>query len=876
MGNTIEFIGEHLFVGNLGKFFVALSLVASILGVLAYFMASNSEDTADGPSWKKLARWSFVVHALSVFGIFFTLFYIIHAHYFEYAYAWQHSSLTLPIYYMISCFWEGQEGSFLLWMFWHAVLGLLLIKTTKKWEAPVMAVVCLSQVVLSTMILGIDVGTLFKLGSSPFELLRIAKPDLLNIPILQSVGGAANYLKVITDGTGLNPLLQNYWMVIHPPTLFLGFASSIIPFAFVIAALWKRDYNGWIKPAMPWTLFCIMILGTGIIMGGFWAYESLSFGGYWAWDPVENASLLPWLVIIAGVHVMLIHKSTGNSLILAMILAASSFILVLYATFLTRSGILGDTSVHSFTDLGLAGQLMVFLFMFIALLVLVSFKSDKFRIGFGLLLVALFIVNLVADRFLKIPNMLFFIVSAIALLRNLYKNLPLSSKEESTWSREFWMFIGSLILLLSAFHVMINTSIPVLNKITTSFAFLLEPLAKWTGITKFADMAHGTAAPPTDVVTFYNRWQLPIAIVIAALTAIGQHFKYKKSNKGAVIKNILIAFIAAIILTIAGIFIFDITQPMLIGLLLTSCYAITGNSWYIIKVLKGKIRLSGGSVAHVGLGFMLIGILVSGSNKKVVSLNFQHSYGESFDEKATRENLYLEKDVPTEMADYLITYRGDSSEGPNNYYQVDYQNKNGKENFSLFPNAQFNENQGLMPNPDTKRYLTKDIFTHVTSVPRKDAKEDWETGKEYKMSIGDTLFVNKNVVVFRGVDKVMGGTISKDLDGHTLNVGAFEVVRGDSTYYQKPVFGQTLVSDYTILNQSEKTGLRFTFSQKKDQTDGAYNVIIDTKEVVPDYIIMKAIMFPWINLLWGGTIIMILGFILSIRHRIREVKIING
>lgn len=876
MGKSIEFIGEHLFVGNLGKFFVALSLVASLLGVIAYFMASKNETDDNALSWKKMARWSFVVHAVAVFGIFFTLFYIIHAHYFEYAYAWEHSSLALPIHYMISCFWEGQEGSFLLWMFWHAILGLLLIKTTKKWEAPVMAVVCLSQVVLSTMILGVDVAGLFKLGSSPFELLRIAKPELLNIPILESVGGAANYLKVITDGTGLNPLLQNYWMVIHPPTLFLGFASSIVPFAFVIAALWKRDYQGWIKPAMPWTLFCVMILGTGIIMGGFWAYESLSFGGYWAWDPVENASLIPWLVIIAAVHVMLIHKSTGNSLILAMLLAASSFILVLYATFLTRSGILGDTSVHSFTDLGLAGQLMVFLFMFIALLVLVSFKTDKFRLGYGLLLVALLLANLIADKFLKIPNILFFLVSGVALLRNLYKNLPLSSKEESTWSREFWMFIGSLIILLSAFHVIINTSIPVLNKITTSFAFLLEPLANWTGIKKFADMAHGSSAPPTDVVTFYNRWQLPIAIVIAMLTAIGQHFKYKKSNKGTVIKNILISFIAALVLTIGGIFLFEISQPMLIGLLLTSFYAITGNIWYILKVLKGKIRLSGGSVAHVGLGLMLIGILVSGSNKQVISLNFQHSYGESFDEKATRENLYLEKDVPTEMANYLITYRGDSSNGPNNYYQVDYQNKNGKENFTLYPNAQFSENQGLMPNPDTKRYFTKDVFTHVTSVPRKDQKEDWEEGKDYPVAVGDTLYVNKNIVVLKGVEKVMGGSISKDLEGHTLSVGAFEVIRGDSIYYQKPVYGQTLVSDYTILNQSEKTGLRFTFNQVKDKPEGTYNVHIDTKEVIPDYIIMKAIMFPWINLLWGGTIIMVIGFVLSIRHRIREAKIING
>lgn len=869
--NEIKFVGEHLFIGNLGKFFVALSLVASLLSVLAYFMAARSQEE-DESSWRKMGRRLFVVHAASVLGIFITLFYIIHAHYFEYAYAWQHSSRALPVHYMISCFWEGQEGSFLLWMFWHAAIGLVLYRNSGKWEAPVMLVVALAQVVLSSMIVGAEFGS-FKLGISPFALLRDAKPELLNIPVMQSVG-VANYLQIIKDGNGLNPLLQNYWMVIHPPTLFLGFASSIVPFAFVIAALWKREYTAWIKPALPWALFCVMILGTGIIMGGFWAYESLSFGGYWAWDPVENASLIPWLVIIAGVHVMLINKSTGNSQILSILLAGGSFILVLYATFLTRSGILGDTSVHSFTDLGLAGQLMVFLLGFIGLMVAVSFQKSQHRWIYALLLVVLFIANVFAGSFLKLPNLIFFIVSGIWMFVNLYRNIPLSEKEENAWSREFWMFIGSLILLLSAFHVLINTSIPVLNKFTTAFSFILEPLANLTGIEKFKDMALGKAAPPNDVVTFYNRWQLPMAILIAFLTAIGQFFKYRKSKSAEVLRNLLIGLIPAILLTIGGIFLFELTEPLLIALLLVSSYAIASNIQYIFQVLKGKIRVSGGSVAHIGLGLMLIGILVSGSKKHVISLNMVHSYGDAFDAQTTRENLYLQRNVPTVMGEYMVTYRGDSADGPNTLYRVDYEHMNGKEKFSLYPNAQFNQEQGLMPNPDTKRYLTKDIFTHVTSVPRKDkAEEDWEDAGTHKIKLGDTLILNKNFVILTDTQIVQGASISKDLQGHILTVGTFKVIRGDSVYIQKPVYGRTAMNDYTILTQSEEAGLRLVFSANPALPAGTFNLQAEQKEVIPDYIIMKAIVFPYINLLWGGTLVMIFGFILSILHRRKDKKL---
>lgn len=868
--NEIKFVGEHLFIGNLGKFFVALSLVASLLSVLAYFMAARSSED-DETSWRKMGRRLFVVHAASVLGIFITLFYIIHAHYFEYAYAWQHSSLALPVHYMISCFWEGQEGSFLLWMFWHAAIGLVLYRSSGKWEAPVMLVLALAQVVLSSMIVGAEFGS-YKLGISPFALLRDAKPELLNIPVMESVG-LANYMQVIKDGNGLNPLLQNYWMVIHPPTLFLGFASSIVPFAFVIAALWKREYSAWIKPALPWALFCVMILGTGIIMGGFWAYESLSFGGYWAWDPVENASLIPWLVIIAGVHVMLINKSTGNSQILSILLAAASFILVLYATFLTRSGILGDTSVHSFTDLGLAGQLMVFLLGFIGLTVAVSFKQSLHRWIYVAIITVLFIANVMAGTFLKIPNLIFFMLSGIMMFVNLYRNIPLSNKEENAWSREFWMFIGSLILLLSAFHVLINTSIPVLNKFTTAFSFILEPLANLTGIEKFRDMAQGKAAPPNDVVTFYNRWQLPIAILIALLTAIGQFFKYRKSKPAEVLRNLLIGLIPAILLTIGGIFLFQISEPLLIALLLVSCYAVCSNIHYMTRVMKGKIRVSGGSVAHIGLGFMLIGILVSGSKKHVISLNMVHSYGEAFDAKTTRENLYLQRDVPTVMGEYMVTYKGDSTDGPNTLYRVDYEHMNGKERFSLYPNAQYNQEQGLMPNPDTKRYLSKDIFTHVTSVPKKNPEEDeWEDAGNFEVRIGDTLILNKNIVILTDTQVVSGSTIAKELQSHILTVAYFKVIRGDSVYMQKPVFGKTAMNDYTILTQSDQAGLRLVFSVNPELPAGTFKLQAEQKEVIPDYIIMKAIEFPYINLLWGGTLIMIFGFILSIIQRAKDKR----
>ena len=353
-----QFLNEHALPGKIGELFTILSFAASIVATIAYFLSTQSRSEMDQRNWKNLARSSFFVHTGSVFGIFITLFYIIFNHYFEYNYAWTHSSRELPFKYLLSCFWEGQEGSFLLWTTWNCILSFFVIGKNNKWESPVMSIVGLAQVILASMLLGLYFfGE--RIGSNPFIFLR---DQMVGAPIFQ----LPNYLSAIRDGNGLNPLLQNYWMVIHPPILFLGFASTIFPFAYVIAIMWKNDYEDFIPTLLKWSLFSCMILGTGIMMGGAWAYESLNFGGYWAWDPVENASLVPWIIMVAGLHTLMIYKSTGYSLKSVILFFILSFSLVLYSSFLTRTGILGETSVHAFTGEGgsLFYHLLFFLFLF--------------------------------------------------------------------------------------------------------------------------------------------------------------------------------------------------------------------------------------------------------------------------------------------------------------------------------------------------------------------------------------------------------------------------------------------------------------------------------------------------------------------------------
>ncbi|HNF01430.1 MAG TPA: cytochrome c biogenesis protein CcsA, partial [Ferruginibacter sp.] len=239
----MKFEGEHLLPGQIGQFFILLAFVASILSTISYFIASKKNDPAERNSWLKYARGTFLTQLVSVLVIFAIIFYICSNHYFEYLYAYKHASKELESKYLLACIWEGQEGSFLLWTIWHSILGVFIMLRSKEWEAPVMSVISLAQFFLLMMILGLYVGDV-RLGSNPFILTR----NEIEGPIFSQ----PDYLKFIKDGVGLNVLLRNYWMVIHPPVLFLGFAATIVPFAFAYAGIQTKRYGDWIKPALPW------------------------------------------------------------------------------------------------------------------------------------------------------------------------------------------------------------------------------------------------------------------------------------------------------------------------------------------------------------------------------------------------------------------------------------------------------------------------------------------------------------------------------------------------------------------------------------------------------------------------------------------------
>ncbi|AYQ32980.1 cytochrome c biogenesis protein CcsA [Runella sp. SP2] len=841
-------------LGNLGHLLVILSFVTALVATYAYLRVTLLRtDSLELSSWKRFARGAFYVHVAAILGVCATLYTIIYGHHFEYHYAWSHSSKALPWYYMISCFWEGQEGSFMLWMFWQAILGVVLIRTNKLWEAPMMTVYTLVQAFLTSMILGVIIpGIDFKIGSTPFLTMREAMPDL------QVWAMNPNFIP--KDGNGLNPLLQNYWMVIHPPTLFLGFALTLVPFAYLMAGLWRKQVIEWLRPALPWMLLTGVILGVGILMGGYWAYETLSFNSYWSWDPVENAVYVPWLVGIAALHTMIIAKKNASALKSSIILVTAQFILILYSTFLTRSGILGNSSVHSFTDLGLSGQLLLYLLAFIAVSIVISARA--------------------------------------------WKLLPSDAEEVSTYSREFWLFIGATVICLASFQVIIPTSIPVWNKIVESFG----------GVSKLA--------PPTDAITYYTKFQLWFFAVIAILTGIGQYFWWKRVQKGKMqdlLTPVWISlFITALLITFGG-----INKLPYIALLTASVFALVANMTIILGVLKGSYRLSGGAITHIGVALMLIGILWSSGYQKVVSLNgsglliSKEDFFTKDDNRENKENVLLWLGQSTRMGDYLLTYRGprteirdvpqyvpsswlDIIEGdfhavclrditvgektyhkkgdtvavyPENvFYEVEYREPTGRIT-TLFPRVQFNERMGMVTSPDIKRELNKDLYSYAMIGSNPGDAEEWSPTENFRVALQDTFFVNDYVAVLESV------TRTNAVEGVALNPNdiavkaQIKILDKEREYYVAPTFA--INQDRMVMRKpevSEELGLRIQFMEIDPKT-GTFSFDANFKQ--RDYIVMKAVEKPLINVLWIGTLVLVIGFTMSTLRRFREFRLIR-
>lgn len=1042
--------------GKLGELFAALSIAGALVATLSFFLAEFRKDR-DKKGWESLGKIGFWTHAVGVLGVISTLFYLIYSHQYQYHYVWSHSSNELPVYYMISCFWEGQEGSFLLWSFWHTVLGGIMLFVLKGWRNIVLSVISSVELILSSMVLGVYIpetivwgiylalllipaaylvhrfvihrrnglqpgvlhiasstlaiiamallftgnsgyqaqnassllsaegfpflvfgifrGTIvfglalailniqipaerlkesgvlrfsdrmikafagekrgmlngfevlsalflvvmaivvaifspseWKLGSSPFILLKDAMPDM---PVW-----GINPDFVPANGTGLNPLLQNYWMVIHPPTLFLGFASTVVPFAFVIGGLVKGKYAEWVRPATAWTVFSVMILGVGIIMGGYWAYETLSFGGYWNWDPVENASFVPWLTGIAAVHMMLVYRKTRSFLELSMALVILTFLLVLYSTFLTRSGILGEASVHTFTDLGLSGQLLVLLFFYFGTVTVLWFRK--------------------------------------------WHLIPSSSKEIKFWSSEFLLFLGTLVLLFSGLGITLATSLPVINKI------------------------FGTnLAPPVEVQFFYYRWNVWFAVLFGILSGMGQFLWWLKAEKKTIFQSLFIPFLTAIVLTsglVVGLaisgwdFAYDLTYfdwlekaglSDSVGrkinyyfrfslfafadelLLASALFTIVSNAITGIRIVKRNrksLKAMGGSLAHIGFGLMLVGMLFSSGYDSIVSENINPAELEYFNnEKEQGDNVLLLKGQPRLIKDYVVTYVGKKEAIPpvskvsiieeeGNTIKVRFRDKTDDEfvsdlprstflsktekdkvdmarlqefldenieflkpdhinkrslfglhfikaevekdsivydssqRFLLFPEAEVNPGMGLIAHPSRQIFADKDLYVHISTIPKNDEFIPEFKPFRLRLGIGDTASIDTGVVYLKGI------TPLERTDDFEISVRAdIELYANGKTYSTSPVY--RINSKGQISPKSSyisQTATMFYFTEI-DPVEGKMGIEISQQVTFPDdYVVIKAIHKPWINILWLGTFVLVAGFLLSIYRRATE------
>lgn len=752
----------------MGYAFVYIAFAACLLSTILYVMASRGNE-----KFIKLARVFFHVSVIMTISSAAFLLYLIITHQFEYTYVWSYSSKDLPFNLLMSTFYAGQEGSFHLWAFMMAVLGVFLLSfviardrqyelsnhTSKRdlYEPVVMAVFASIQtMLLFTLIL-----------KSPY------------LKVWESFPGDVQIGFVPEDGRGLNPLLQNFWMTIHPPVLFAGFSSLAVPFCFAIAALIKNNYDKWMKLGLPWTLFSGMVLGVGIMLGGFWAYGVLGWGGYWGWDPVENSSFVPWIIIIAAIHTMVAEEKTGKFKKTSLILCILGFILVLYSTFLTRSGILGDASVHSFVDPGQE------VYMF-----LVVFLGSYLLLGLGLILFRL-------------------------------KSLRTPAKETSDMlSRESALFIGAVTLCASALVIGVGTSWPILSKGTVDIAF-------------------------------YNKMNLPLAILIAAVNGISLLLAWKHTDSKRFTKSLYMPIAITVIVAIA-LAIFAVRDVLILALAAASIFAFAINLQLILKLIAEKSIKTGPYFAHLGIMVLFLGVI--GSSKYSVE-----------------ENLSLPIDEPKDALGYTLTYKGATpikGEPDEKYHFNVIVEKDGK-GYLLQPIMFYSEySDGIMKNPDIANLGIKDIYISPMSleVGSPYTEQDivkFEKGQEQDVKGMKVKFIDFDRSKFdqekmmSGEENVIGAQLEVTVNGKTETVVAEQFLAQ----------GHTEPIPVTLSDGS----MTFYLTQISVGDAPVAMIAVSDKQFNPaeekETLVLTASIKPLINLVWGGTILMAIGFFVSLLNR---------
>lgn len=475
-------------MSEIGSLLFALSLATSSGAFLtSIFYVKNQKI-----EYLVLSRQLVYLHFIVLTGSLLTLLVSLVRGDFSLVYVAENVNTTLPLFYRFTALWAGQAGSLLWWNFLLVLFSLIAIEQIAYREERL--VPFLIAILMAISFFFCALGN-FSETSDPFR-------EILQDEEKFNPG----------NGRGLNPLLQHWAMIIHPPVLYFGYVSFAIPYAIAMAALLAKEKDiEWTKLVRRWALFSWFFLGTGILLGGKWAYEELGWGGYWAWDPVENASLMPWLSGTAFLHSIIVQERRGMLKVWNMVLISLSFIMTIFGTFLTRSGVV--SSVHSFTNSNLG----------------------PFFVGF-------IIITTIFSSYLIIKNL----------------NFLKSDRPFQSWlSREVGFLFNNIILMIALFAVVWGTLYPTLSEAFTGtrVSVTAEWFNEWmTPLGLMILFLTGTgpllAWRETSWQTLKRNFRLPLwffgitfVLSIAGLLYVNKTFNLELSHFYAVLAFSLSAFV---------------------------------------------------------------------------------------------------------------------------------------------------------------------------------------------------------------------------------------------------------------------------------------------------------------------------------------------
>jgi cytochrome c-type biogenesis protein CcmF len=820
----------------IGNIILTLALVSGVFTIVMYFFTYKGYKNT-----LPLARIGYHSTAILVITSAALLLYAVLTHQYQYKYIYDYSGSGLSTGLLISTFYAGQEGSFMLWTFFTSIIGLVLLDYSSKrgdLEPRVMMVFTLSLTALLVM-----VSPLLKTPftyiwmQNDFIDMKNINQSFLSLPAIQAfifsdpqsnkqmvqMGKElyatlnANNISMndfIIQGKGLNPLLQNFWMQIHPPMLFIGFSMSAVPFAFALAAILKNEYKDWVKQALPWVLSGACVLGFAIMLGGYWAYGVLGWGGYWGWDPVENSSFVPWLVGVASIHTMLVQKKTqdkgGGSRFVKMnlILCIMTYVLVLYSTFLTRSGILGDASVHSFVDPGRAVYLFLIIF-------LVSFAL----IGIG---------------------------GIIYRWKYLTQHF---SFEENVLSRELALFTGSVALIAIAIIVAIGTSAVLIDQIVNFVTIPLRFILGLIGINL-------PVMPKISFTTeFFNDGNLPLAIIIGLLNGLSLLLKWKFTEGKDLLKQSRFSLSATLILTLLVVIVGGVHTPMLILLTFSSAFALFVNAEIAFKIFTGRKTFLGPYIAHIGIALFLIGVLSTAGQSQ-------------------QKQVDLVRGEKVSVLGHELTFLGYEPFDNGKKYHFNVEVKSGNSAEIVQPImfvAEFNNS--LMREPDILVGLTHDFY--VAPLGYDDKESASGGGTTATMKGGDKIEFDGKEITFNkfNLPKDMSGMtaggkfrIGVDLSvkykGKYVNLEPYMENSGEGPQYNSAELKDANLKVTITAMNATNAEVTLVFSK----LDGQNNSAAAPKEILT----VEASIKPFISLVWIGVVIMAIGFIISAYRRSKE------